>query len=169
VTPRLRFRDATVKDAPVIAGLQNAAGGALTARYGKGNWSALVSERGAELSLRPVTRVRLGVIDKQVVTLLRLAQKKPWAIDAAYFTPVKRALYLTNMTVSVPHQGQGLGKLAVEDAIAVARDWPADAIRLDAYDGDVGAGPFYARCGFADRGRVVYRETPLIYYEMLLP
>jgi GNAT superfamily N-acetyltransferase len=165
---RLTFRDAKREDVAVIAGLQNAAGGALTARFGKGNWSGLISERGAELSLRPVTRVRLGREGKQVLTLVRLAQKKPWAIDAAYFTPVKRALYLTNMTVAVAHQGEGLGRLAIEDALKVARAWPADAIRLDAYDGDVGAGRFYEKCGFTERGRVVYRGTPLVYYELVL-
>ena len=72
------------------------------------------------------------------------------------------------MAVSVPHQGQGLGRLAVEDAIAVALDWPADAIRLDAYDAVAGAGSFYAKCGFHERGRVVYKGDPLVYYESLL-
>jgi hypothetical protein len=58
--------------------------------------------------------------------------------------------------------------LAVADAIAVARSWPADAIRLDAYDADAGAGSFYVRCGFLERGRVVYKGDPLVYYEFLL-
>jgi hypothetical protein len=44
----------------------------------------------------------------------------------------------------------------------------ADAIRLDAYDGTVGAGAFYAKYGFKEVGRVVYRGTPLIYFELLL-
>jgi GNAT superfamily N-acetyltransferase len=103
-----------------------------------------------------------------VLTVLRLAKTKPWAIDVAYFTPVKRPLYLTGMAISVAHQGHGLGRLALEDAAAVAREWPADAIRLDAYDADAGAGGFYAKCGFEERGRVVYRGTPLLYYELLL-
>ena len=98
-----------------------------------------------------------------------LATKKPWAIDVSYFTPVKRPVYLTGMAVSVGHRGQGLGRLAVEDALAVAKEWSADAIRLDAYDADAGAGPFYARCGFRERGRVVYKGDPLVYYEFLLP
>lgn len=100
--------------------------------------------------------------------MLRLATKKPWAIDVSYFTPVKRPLYLTGMAVAVTHQGQGLGRLALEDAIEVARKWPADSIRLDAYDADAGAGAFYARCGFLERGRVIYKGDPLVYYELLL-
>lgn len=164
---RLSFRDATEKDVPAIAALQNAAAGALTARYGEGHWSTLGSERGAELSLRHA-RVRVGRHGTRILTVLRLATKKPWAIDVSYFTPVTKALYLTGMAVSVAHQGHGLGRLALEDARKVARDWPADAIRLDAYDADAGAGGFYASCGYQERGRVSYKGNPLVYYELLL-
>jgi len=163
----IRFRDATADDVPVIAGLHNAAAGALTARYGDGPWSGLMTERGAALGLKHA-RVRLGRIGKRVVTALRLAQKKPWAIDVAYFTPVKRPLYLTGMNVLVAHQGQGFGRRALEDAVAIARKWPANAIRLDSWDAVAGAGGFYARCGFQERGRVNYKGTPLVYHEVLL-
>ena len=118
--------------------MQNAAAGALTARFGEGPWSALVTERGAELAQRHA-RVRVGKSGKKIVT------------------------------VAPTHQGRGLGKLALEDAVAAARKWPADAIRLDAFDADAGAGSFYAKCGFSDRGRVVYKGDPLVYYELLLP
>ncbi len=70
--------------------------------------------------------------------------------------------------MAVTHQGRGLGRLALADARDVAATWPADAIRLDAYDTEAGAGPFYTKCGFAERGRVVYKGTPLIYYELLI-
>jgi len=151
----------------VIAALHNAAAGALTSRFGEGHWSLFVTERGTAASQRHA-RVRVGKAGKRILTVLRLATKKPWAIDVSYFTPVKRPLYLTGMTVAVTHQGQGLGHLAIEDAVNVARDWPADAIRLDAFDADAGAGAFYAKCGFLERGRVVYKEDPLVYYELLL-
>jgi GNAT superfamily N-acetyltransferase len=112
--------------------------------------------------------VRVGKAGTRILTVLRLATKKPWAIDVAYFTPVKRPLYLTGMVVAVAHQGQGLGRLALEDAGAVARAWPVDVIRLDSYDADAGAGGFYAKCGFLERGRVVYRGDALVYYELRL-
>jgi ribosomal protein S18 acetylase RimI-like enzyme len=99
---------------------------------------------------------------------VRLATKKPWAIDVDYFTPVQRPLYLTGMAVSVAHQGQGLGSMALEDACTIAEEWPSEAVRLDAYDTGAGAGGFYARCGFTERGRVVYKGDPLVYYERLL-
>ena len=164
---RLRFRDASLKDVPQIAGLHNAAAGALTARYGPGHWSTLVTERSAQLSLRHA-RVRVGVLGKRVVTVLRLATKKPWAIDVSYFTPVKRPLYLTGMSVSVEHQASGLGRLALADARITAEAWQAEAIRLDAFDAEAGAGRFYEKCGFRKRGRVVYKGDPLVYYELLL-
>jgi len=163
----MKFRDATKDDVAVIAALQNAAAGALTARFGAGHWSSLVTERSATLALRH-SRVRVGRSDKRILTVLRLAKKKPWAIDASYFTPVKRPVYLTGMAVSVAHQGQGLGRQAIEDACAIARSWHADSIRLDAYDAPAGAGDFYLKCGFNERGRVVYRGDPLVYYELLL-
>ena len=164
---RLTFRDATLKDVPVIAALRNAAAGALTVRFGEGHWSSLVTERGVAASQRHA-RVRVGRAGKRILTVLRLATKKPWAIDVSYVTPVKRPLYLTGMSVAMAHQGQGLGRLALDDAIAVAREWPADAIRLDAFDADAGAGAFYDKCGFRERGRVLYKGDPLVYYELLL-
>jgi GNAT superfamily N-acetyltransferase len=163
----LKFSDAKPEDAAAIAGLQNAAAGALTALYGEGHWSSLVSEHGAAQAQQHA-RVRVGRVGRRIYTVLRLATKKPWAIDVSYFTPVKRPLYLTGMAVSVAHQCQGLGRQALHDAVSVARAWPADAIRLDSYDARAGAGAFYAKCGFQERGRVIYRDDPLVYYELLL-
>ena len=45
---------------------------------------------------------------------------------------------------------------------------PSDAIRLDAFDADAGAGEFYSKCGFREVGRASYRSVPLIYFEMLV-
>jgi len=36
-----------------------------------------------------------------------------------------------------------------------------------AEDAPASAGGFYAACGFSERGRVVYRGNPLVYYEWL--
>ena len=113
-------------------------------------------------------RLRVGRVDRRIVSTLRLAPKKPWAIDTAYFTPVTRPLYLTAMAVSVANQRRGWGRAALEDAFQVAREWPADAIRLDAYDAAAGAEAFYLACGYSGRGRVTYKGNPLVYCELLL-
>jgi GNAT superfamily N-acetyltransferase len=104
----------------------------------------------------------------QLVATLRLATKKPWAIDVAYFTTCKRPVYLTDMAVEPTMQGQGVGRRCVAQAIDLVRTWPGDAIRLDAYDAAAGAGQFYRKCGFREVGRVVYRGNPLVYFELLL-
>ena len=56
----------------------------------------------------------------------------------------------------------------LDEAKEIARAWPGDAIRLDAYDAAAGAGEFYAKCGFREVGRATYRGTPLIYFELML-
>jgi ribosomal protein S18 acetylase RimI-like enzyme len=73
------------------------------------------------------------------------------------------------MAVAPEFQGEGLGRRLLDEAAAIARAWPGEAIRLDAYDADAGAGAFYARCGYREVGRVTYRGTPLVYFEQLLP
>lgn len=164
---RLTFSDATAEDVEAIAALQNSVAEGLTARHGKGHWSAAATARAVAHSLKHA-RIRIGRSGGTIATVLRLAKKKPWAIDVAYFTPARLPLYLTGMAVAPEHQRRGLGRLAVKDAEAVALGWPADAIRLDAYDAEAGAGGFYLECGYQERGRVVYRNAPLIYYELLL-
>ena len=105
----------------------------------------------------------------RIVATLRLATKKPWAIDTAYFETVRRPLYLLDMAVEPSCQRRRLGRILVEEAKNVARAWPADTIRLDAYDSPAGAGPFYEKCGFREVGRVRYRQVPLVYYEWMAP
>jgi GNAT superfamily N-acetyltransferase len=103
-----------------------------------------------------------------IVATFRLVTKKPWAIDIRYFTKCKTPIYLLAMAVAPARQHQGIGRRCLEEAERITRAWPADAIRLDAYDADAGGGPFYQCCGFTEKGRVSYRRTPLIYYERVL-
>ena len=104
----------------------------------------------------------------QIIAMLCLTLKKPWAIDPSYFTPVHVPLYLLSMAVAPPHQRKGIGRLCLQEVEKIAHAWPAQAIRLDAYDTPTGAGGFYQRCGYREVGKVVYRKTPLIYYERLI-
>jgi GNAT superfamily N-acetyltransferase len=103
------------------------------------------------------------------VAALTLSTRKPWAIDTAYFTPSETPLYLTDMAVDPRRQRKGLGRQCLAQAKEIAKRWPATALRLDAYDADFGAGDFYAKCGFCEVARAVYRQTPLIYFEILFP
>jgi GNAT superfamily N-acetyltransferase len=77
-------------------------------------------------------------------------------------------LYLTAMAVQPARQRTGIGRVCVEEARRFAREWPADSIRLDAWDAPCGAGGFYEKCGFHEVGRASYRLVPLIYFESAL-
>ena len=110
----------------------------------------------------------LAAHGERIAATLRLATKRPWAIDPAYFSPCRRVIYLTDMAVIPTLQRRGIGRRCLKQARTLAVGWRVDAIRLDAYDGPAGAGEFYARCGFQERGRVTYRKTPLVYYELVL-
>ena len=104
----------------------------------------------------------------RLIATLTLAAKKPWAIDTKYFNVSKRPLYLTAMAVSPGAQRKGVGRLCVEEVRRIAAEWPCDAIRLDAFDAEAGAGEFYRKCGFREVGRATYRGCPLFYFEMLV-
>ena len=150
-----------------IASLRTAVAESLTRRFGRGHWSSGATEAGVLRGIK-TSRVLLAREGTGVIGALRLATKKPWAIDVDYFERVRRPLYLLDMAVEPGRQRQGIGRRLLEEAKDVARAWPADAIRLDAYAADAGAGPFYAKCGFREVGRVTYRGVPLVYFEVLL-
>lgn len=156
---------ANTSDAAALANLRTAAGADLTARHGHGHWTINVSVKGVEWDLRR-GRVVVARNNDRLVGALSLGTHKPWAIDASYFPPVTRPLYLTNMAVEPGMQGQGIGRFLLERARELAIDWPGDAIRLDAYEGAMGAGGFYAACGYREVGRALYRNVPLIYFEL---
>lgn len=163
----LAFTLAAPADAAELAALHNRVADDLTARYGHGPWSAHVTERGVLFGMRHA-QVVIARNGNAIVGTLNLPTKKPWAIDTSYFTAVKKALYLTSMAVVPEMQRQGIGRLLLEEAVRRARAFLAGAIRLDAFDADAGAGAFYAKCGFREVGRTIYRKAPLIYFELVL-
>lgn len=158
---------ATKRDAGAVAALLSATADTLTVQYGRGHWSNHSTERGVLFQMRS-SKVYFVKEGGRALATLALTTKKPWAIDTTYFTARPKVLYLLSMAVDPVHQGRGIGRLCVEQAKALCREWPADAIRLDAYDASAGAGGFYAACGFREVGRVVYRRVPLVYFEWLV-
>jgi GNAT superfamily N-acetyltransferase len=163
----LSFTTAVEADAGGIAALSVAVAEHLTRQYGQGRWSSATTEKTALRNIR-TSRLIIARNENSIVAALRLATKKPWAIDPKYFTCVRKPLYLTDMTIAPAMQRKGVGRRILEEAANVARAWPGDAIRLDAYDAEAGAGKFYAKCGFREMGRITYRKTPLIYFELIL-
>jgi GNAT superfamily N-acetyltransferase len=164
---RISLELGTADDAAALAALHTAVAEDLTRLHVHGRWSTKTSEKGVLHAMR-TSRVFVAREGAEIVATLRLATKKPWAIDTSYFSSCSRPLYLVGMAVTPSRQRQGLGRKCLEDAARIARDWPADAVRLDAFDAEAGAGGFYVRCGWAEVGRTSYRNSPLIYYEFLL-
>lgn len=143
-----------------------AAADRLTRDFGEGHWSAHTNEASVLRDLK-TSRVLVARERDAIIGTLTLQTKKPWAIDAAFFTPCRKPIYLINMAVVPDRQRSGIGRALLDEALAMARGIPADTIRLDAYDGAAGAGPFYRKCGYRLTGGKVYRGVPLVYFERL--
>lgn len=163
----IRLVPAKASDATAIAALRNASAAHLTKTFGPGHWSNEATPDGVRRRMETAS-IYLHRRGTSLVGMLALSTRKPFAIDTRYFTPVDRPLYLTDMAVHPYFQRDGIGRACLEAATELVRAWPAQGIRLDAYDAPAGAGGFYERCGYVERGRVTYRSTPLIYYEHLL-
>jgi GNAT superfamily N-acetyltransferase len=164
---KVTLMPATTRQAKAIAQLRTATNEKLTHDFGRGPWSLTVTERGVHFALRN-SRVFIVRDGRAIIGTLELATKKPWAIDRSYFTDCHRPLYLTAMAVAPDRQRHGIGRAMLEDVKRIARVWPADAIRLDAFNLPGGACEFYPKCGYREMGRITYRHAPLIYYEFLL-
>jgi GNAT superfamily N-acetyltransferase len=163
----LSFRFATEEDIPALVKLRLAIDADHERRFGKSRYATTISARSVARGLTS-SRVLVALRQGRIIGALRMATKKPWAIDLKYFTPARKVVYLHDVNVDPRLQRSGVGRQLIERAKAVAREWPVDAIRLDAYDGPSGAGPFYQKCGFSEVGRAVYRRVPLIYFEFVL-
>ena len=164
---QLTFSAATETDVPALTEMRNAATERLTRDFGQGHWSGLVSERGVLQGLK-TSLVLLARTPRGIIATLRLTTRKPWAIDPSYFSAVKQPLYLVDMAVAPRYQRRGVGRRLLEHAVSVAETGPTDALRLDAYDAEAGAGEFYVKCGFREVGRAKYRQTSLVYLERIL-
>jgi GNAT superfamily N-acetyltransferase len=162
----LTFAQARPDDAAEVAALRLAVAERLTRDFGQGHWSAAATERGVLNDLK-VSKVLVARRGTRVVASLRLSTRKPWAIDPLYFTECLQPLYLSDMAVAPEIQRNGIGRRCLDEAARLAMAWPANAIRLDAYDAPAGAGGFYAKCGYREVARVNYRNTPLIYFELV--
>jgi Acetyltransferase (GNAT) family len=164
---RVKLEIATPADADAIASLRVATAEKLTKAHGVGPWSGTASKKGVLFNMRN-SSVYVARHKNKPVATLTLGTKKPWAIDKKYFSKCERPIYLTAMAIAPELQRQGIGKLCVEAAKKIVKQWPVDAIFLDAYDAAAGAGEFYRKCGFREVGRASYRGAPLIYFEMLV-
>jgi predicted N-acetyltransferase YhbS len=163
--PSIRF--ATEADIPDLLRLRRAVDADQTRQFGKSRWSTTISEKSVARGIK-FSRVLVASRQGRIVGAVRMETKKPWAVDLRHFTAVTKAVYLHDVNVDPQLQRSGVGRRLIDRAKAVAREWPVDAIRVDAYDGPSGGGPFYKKCGFTEVGHNVYRGVPLVYFEFVL-
>ena len=158
---------ATTENAAAIADVISKAAQDLTLKHGQGHWSAVATEKGV---LNGMGRAKILIAKQgtEVVGTLRLTTTRPWVIDPDYFTLVKHPVYLVDMAVHPGYQRIGIGRLLIERAKSMSAAWGGDAVRLDAYEGSAGACEFYQKCGFTERGRIIYKTVPHIYFEWLI-
>jgi GNAT superfamily N-acetyltransferase len=165
---RVKLQVATAEDVSDLVSLRAAANEHLTVQYGAGFWSSSrMTEKGALFAMRR-SAVYVARNRGRLIATLALSTRKPWAIDTKYFSASARPLYLTSMEVVPDLQRTGVGRLCIDEVRRIAKKWPSDAVRLDAWNAAAGAGEFYRKCGFREVGRASYRNAPLIYFEMLL-
>jgi len=162
-----KFKLATTRDIPALIALHTAVNEHLARRAGRDRPAATPSERAMRFFMT-WKRVYMYMRGQRVIATLELATRKPWAIDVKYFSPCKRPIYLTSMAVHPKYQRKGIGRHCLEKAARIAKEWPGDAIRLDADDSPTGAGEFYKKCGYTEVAHVKYKGHALIYFEWLL-
>jgi ribosomal protein S18 acetylase RimI-like enzyme len=162
----LSFRLATEADIQALLELRLAIEADQAERFGDDRYATTISEISVARSLK-ASRVLVATRRGRIVGLVSMGTKKPWAVDLKYFTPACKAVYLYNVDVSPELQQSGIGRQLIDRVKVMAKEWPVDAIRLDAYDGAAGAGSFYKKCGFKKLGHKVYRSVPLVYYEFV--
>ena len=90
---KIRMTAATADDALEIVALREAVAAKLTAQHGAGPWSGVSTEKGVLYEMRN-SKVFVARLKSKLIATLRLATKKPWAIDRKYFTACSRPLYL---------------------------------------------------------------------------
>lgn len=153
-------------DARDIAALRTAVAQGMTRLHGHGHWSACPSQAEVLKQMR-ASHVLVARRGSRIVGTVRLATANPFTFDSGQFTPVQTALYVLGLAVAPEWRKQGIGRELMEASKQEVRTRPADALWLDAYDNDAGAGPFYLHCGFRRVGPSARKDLALVYYEWL--
>ena len=158
---------ATMSDARALAALRSSVAQGMTRRFGAGHWSACPGRAEVVRQLR-ASHVLVARQGAELVGTVRLVRALPWAIDSTAFTPVEKPFYVLGLAVAPERRGQGVGRQLMEAAKSTARSRGAQALWLDAYDHEAGAGHFYEKCGFRMAGRTRHGDVPLLYFEWLV-
>ncbi len=162
------LRRAASGDVQRVRDVLAAAAHRLTARFGHGHWSTVRTLR----TLRKYAGdgdLYLVDVDGATVGTLKLTNRKIGFYHSDWFAdPGAAAAYLMDMAIDPRHQRRAIGRRAMALAEAIARRDGLCAMRLDAYRGPAGAGPFYRKCGYTLVHQGEINGARLEYYEKLL-
>jgi GNAT superfamily N-acetyltransferase len=163
------LRKAGTDDIKLVRALLAAAARDLTARFGQGHWSKV---RSIETLRKYASNGTLYVIESRsaaVGTLMLTDRKIGFYKNEWFARPEDAAGYLMDMAIDPDHQRRGIGRQSMALAEHLAKLAELRAIRLDAYRGAAGAGPFYKKCGYKLVHRGEINGTALEYFEKVLP
>jgi GNAT superfamily N-acetyltransferase len=161
---RFSVNAAADSDVRAIAALRSAVAQDMTRKHGQGPWSGFVGRSTVLRQLR-ATKMLVARRDDEIVGTVRLMQANQAVFDFRMFTPAKVALYVIGLAVAPHARAQGVGRELMESAKSAARFWPAEALWLDTYEHEAGAGRFYEKCGFRRAGSGTLEGPPLGFYE----
>jgi GNAT superfamily N-acetyltransferase len=168
VEVNVKVRPATAAEVPAIQATRLSAAEELTDHHGDGQWSYVSSENTLVDALNSGL---LFVIDADgmLVGTFRLTDRKIAFYQERWFAePDAPAAYLRDMAIAPDRQRQGVGRQAIAAIEELAQRHGARALRLDAYVGPAGAGPFYRKCGYTRVHKGSFNNVQLEYYEKRL-
>jgi hypothetical protein len=117
---QLKLESAGAANTVALAALHTSVADDLTKQHGLGPWSSKITDKSVLFAMRN-SQVFVARIGNELVGTLRLATKKPWAIDTSYFSPARKPLYLLAMAIIPARQRQGLGAHCLKEAARIAK------------------------------------------------
>jgi len=133
----LTFALATEADADEIAAVRIAAGEHLTRTYGHGHWSGGLTVRGVRSGMRTRRCWSRSADERSSARSGWRPRSRGRSTRATSLRQSVRSTW-SDMAVDPTAQRQGVGRALLERATQIAREWPGDAIWLDAYDAPAG-------------------------------
>lgn len=166
------FEVARLEHAIAISEMRAAAGNALTASLGPGNWagSSLVPSIKERIRLADPTLHRstlfVAVEDGRAVASVALSTFAPGFWKKSYWSePKAQGLGVFALVVHPDVQRRGLGRYVMDETEALAGSRNIPFVRLDAFAVNPFSNAFYGALGYDRRIEIDLRGTGLVLYE----